>query len=85
MAVSVVHAHRDQPDPCLQNLVEPFALIGGAVVSDLDDVDRADGARGEQRVLCLLAQVAEEDRTHAVALDRESDTATVAAERLLPR
>ena len=44
MTIAVVVADRHQADPGLEDLVQGFALIGGAVVGDLHDVHDAERA-----------------------------------------
>jgi len=79
VSVAVVSADRDEGEARVQGGVQARALVGGAVVGDLDDVDRADAVPGEERILAGLAEVAEEDRAHPVAFDGDRDAAGVAA------
>lgn len=62
MAVAVVHADGNESQSCIQRPVQRRTLVGRTVVGDLDHIHRPDGARGEQRILRRLPQVAEEDR-----------------------
>jgi hypothetical protein len=74
MAIAVVHTDGDQPEARAERSIERRALVRRAVVCDLHQIDRTDRAGGEQCVLRLLSQVAEEDRADAppLGLDREA-------------
>lgn len=85
MAVPVLDPDGHQADFRLQLPVQGRALISRSVVCDLDDVDGADFAGREERILSPFAQVAEKYRPETLAVDRKSDAATVAAERRLSR
>ena len=54
MPVIVVRSDRDQPYGGTKTVVERSALIGGTVVSHLDDVDPVEGRCRQHGVLLLL-------------------------------
>ena len=83
--VAVVAADGNQPDPRLEGSIETFALVGRTVVGHFDDVDRTDRARGEERILRLFAEVAQEDRREPPAVDGDGDASRIPGERRLPR
>lgn len=63
MAVAVVRADGDQTEPGGEEFVEPTALIGRTVVSDLDDVHWSHRPRADEPILRLLSQIAEDERS----------------------
>lgn len=80
MAVPVGVTDGDESEPRAQAVIEALALIGGAVVSDLDHVDRPDRAGRAQRILLRLAEVAEEERTEPTPLRVHHEAAGVPTE-----
>lgn len=74
MAVAIVHADGDEPEARSERSIERRTLVRRAMVGDFHQIDRTDRAPGEQCVLRLLSQVAEEDRADAppLGLDREA-------------
>jgi len=78
MAIAVVHTDGDQPEARAERSIERRALVRRAVVGDLHQIDRTDRAGGEQCVLRLLSEVAEEDRADAPPLGLEREAARVA-------
>lgn len=80
MTVPVVGAYRDQAEARAEVVVQPRALVGRTVMRDLHDIDRLDATRA-QRVLLRLAEVAQEQRTQAIALRAHDQAARIAAQQ----
>jgi len=78
MTVAVPVSDRDEAEPGGQGAIQRGTLVRRPVMGDFHHVDGAHGAGGEQRVLRLLPQVAEEDRTDSAPLDLHGETAGVA-------
>jgi hypothetical protein len=80
MPVVVVGPHRDDADARVDALVEFCALVAGAVVGHLHDVDRRGRPLGHELHLIALAEVAEEEGVE-ITREPEGDARSIASQR----
>jgi len=77
MPVAVADADRHQPQPGVKPTVEVRTLVRGSVVRDLHDIHRVHRAGRDERILRFLAEVAQEERTEAAAVDLQRDASRI--------
>ena len=81
MSVPVLCADADDAHGSVELRIQLLALVGRAVVRDLDDVDGTDRRGREQAALRLLAEVAEEYAAVVGRLDVDHDARVVSRRR----